>query len=53
MNKYNQEGVVIFFVRVSRHLIKNMDNIRKRRKGEVVEEVVEEMVDWKKATEIK
>jgi hypothetical protein len=35
---------------VSRHLIKNMDNIRRKRKGEVVEAV--EAVDWTKAREV-
>lgn len=34
--------------RVSRHLITNMDNIRKRRKGEITEKVV----DWTKAREV-
>jgi len=33
--------------RVSKHLIKNMDNIRRRRKGEVVE-----VVDWTQAREV-
>jgi len=33
--------------RVSRHLIKNMDNIRRKRKGEVVD-----VVDWTQAREV-
>ena len=44
---FNTFCVEQFAIRVSQHLIKNMDRIRRKRKGEEVDDV-----DWTQAREV-